>query len=144
MTRKELFKDIPNSEYLLYKLYDDKYFVGLNEFISRFSLMGDKKLLNDEEKLINKTLDYISILVKNKKLKLKIVEHRKITDEPKSLNTEKIMKYVTISEKEYGENEIDDAVQKIKKTWLGLSGTDRVWFENWGVMITLVENKWPL
>ncbi len=103
---------------VVYDLYENKYSVWLNEFW--WENITDKeyeKIKYNREKQLDLTLDYLYPLLRDGKLKIKILYHELEKD------WENLKEYKLVKSKEYTQEESKQAIEDIKREWLSFDDT---------------------
>ncbi len=132
----EWFTDKEWIEYFLYDLYENKYSKWLNEFWLCNMPKGTYNRISEEQQL-DITLDYLYPLLRDGKLKIKILYHELEKD------WENLKEYKLVKSKEYTQEESKQAIEDIKREWLSFDDTrERESFEMLWVLFTLYENDW--
>ncbi len=112
----EWFTDKEWIEYFLYDLYENKYSKWLNEFWLCDMSKGTYNRISEEEALLL-TLDYLYPLLRDGKLKIKILYHELEKD------WENLKEYKLVKSKEYTQEESKQAIEDIKREWLSFDDT---------------------
>ncbi len=128
-------RDKHSLELLIYRLYDEKRYIWLSEFyIETITVEEYEKIKDDDEKQIEITLDYITPLIKEWKLKARIVKYIR-KDE---------FNFESNGYSEYNKNNVDDFVKDLKEKYFSIdSEKEKNVFIEHCVIFTLVENEWP-
>ncbi len=122
----------------VYRLYYNKYSIWLNEFWwENITDEEREKIKDNREQQLDITLDYLYPLLRDGKLKIKILYHELEKD------WENLKEYKLVKSKEYTQEESKQAIEDIKREWLSFDDTrERESFEMCWVLFTLYENEW--
>lgn len=128
-------RPIDEIEMLIYRLYDEKRYIWLNEFFLETITMNEyEKIKNDEEIKLDITLDYLIPLIKDWKLKARIISYIKKTE----------TYFDFWSEKFYDKNNVDEFIRDLKEKYFSIDNKiDLDFFKTVYVQFTLAINDWP-
>lgn len=128
ITKYELFNNVEDPwDWIKYDLYENKYALWLSRFFT--PAMGSvkrKQLHCDKMQQVKITIDYLSDLLRQWKLKMKTFEQSKINDE------EGLDWYVINSVspwKEWWQSDIEEWINYIKEKWLSIKNEreEKLW-----------------
>ncbi len=120
----------------IYDLYWNKQSVWLNYFMNSTITQEEwEKIKDNREQQLDLTLDYLYPLLRDGKLKIKILYHELEKD------WENLKEYKLVKSKEYTQEESKQAIEDIKREWLSFDDTREREFWN-AVSIIYFIRKW--
>ncbi len=111
----KLFNDLPEAKIFQARLYE---YLGSTTLVEFLIQIETKYNINDWEKWLYKTLDYLYPLIKEWKLEVKIMNAEYYID------AEWVIQYKSLTEKEYKKDEAEQAIKDIKTQWLNIYNSD--------------------
>lgn len=127
-------RDIDVIEMHIYNLYNEKRYIWLNEFfVEGITQEEYQKIKDNDEKKLDFTLDYLIPLIKDWKLKARIISYIKKTE----------TYFDFWSEKFYDKNNVDEFIRDLKEKYFSIDNErDLRFFKEICVEFTIPENDW--